>query len=179
MSSAFALDLPGAAAKAPEAAPAPASSLAATLDATPELSILKAALSAAGLTVPAGVTVFAPTNEAFSTLAQLLNLTAAELLSNTKTLSTVLKYHVLPEAQTLADFTNGEELETLLPKEVITVSRTQVLQKTPPYFGYNIGLISTGGLLPVAQIIKGDIETSEKSIVQIIDSVLIPATILS
>lgn len=144
-----------------------------------ELTILSEAIDAAGLTVPAGVTLFAPTNEAFEELATLLNLTETEVLSNTKTLSTVLKYHILPTAQTLADFTDGEELETLLTDETITVVRSEVYQKTPPYFGYNIALVSTGGLLDVAQIIKGDIETTEKSVVHVIDHILIPETILS
>lgn len=104
---------------------------------------------------------------------------ATWLAANTAVVKQLLEYHTLPQTVTLDDMTDGESLTTDLADETITVSRLQVLQKEAPYFGYNIQLVSTGGLLPVAQITKGDIETTDDVLVQIIDHILIPASILA
>ena len=71
-----------------------------TAAATPALSILVEAVTAAGLVDTldgAGpFTVFAPTNDAFATLLQELGVTKDQLLANKPLLTEVLTYHVLP-----------------------------------------------------------------------------------
>lgn len=118
---------------------------------------------------PCDLTLMGPPPSPHTQLLAALNVTSAtELLAAPELVTTVLSYHVLPTAQSLAEFSDGEELETALGgDEVLTVSRTQVLQKEAPYFGYNIQLVSTGGVLPVAQVVKGDILTSEATIVHV------------
>ncbi len=70
---------------------------------TPEFTVLLAAVGAADpgfletLSDPeANVTVFAPTDAAFTAALEALGLTAEELLANTDLLNTVLAYHVVP-----------------------------------------------------------------------------------
>ena len=79
----------------------------------------------------------------------------------------------------LDNFTDNEQLTTLLSDQNITVNRADVLQATAPFFTYHIDLISTGGILPAAQIIKGDIKSAENDIIHVIDQVLIPSSILN
>jgi transforming growth factor-beta-induced protein len=83
----------------------------------PEFSILVAAVQAAGLVdtlKSAGpFTVFAPTNAAFASLLQELNLTADQLLANKPLLTQVLTYHVLASRSLAASLTNGLALATV------------------------------------------------------------------
>jgi uncharacterized surface protein with fasciclin (FAS1) repeats len=62
-------------------------------------TVLVEAVQAAGLTdtltASSAVTVFAPTNQAFSALLSELGLTKDQLLANKSLLATVLKYHVV------------------------------------------------------------------------------------
>jgi uncharacterized surface protein with fasciclin (FAS1) repeats len=71
-----------------------------TAQATPSLSILVAAVVAAGLADtlkgPGPFTVFAPTNDAFAALLMELGVTQDALLADKPTLTKVLTYHVLP-----------------------------------------------------------------------------------
>lgn len=90
---------------------------------------LVAALDAAGL-VPtfadcaAGpFTVFAPTDAAFTAALQALGLTAAELLADTDTLTTVLQYHVVPGIVGASQVLESSSLTTL-QGESITVAGT-------------------------------------------------------
>ena len=77
----------------------------------PEFSILVAAVKAAGLVdtlKSAGpFTVFAPTNAAFASLLQELNVTADQLLANKPLLTQVLTYHVLASRSLAASLTDG------------------------------------------------------------------------
>jgi len=57
---------------------------------------LLAAVEASGLGLPSGVTVFAPTDDAFAAALEALGLTAEELLADVS----VLSYHVVPMAAT-------------------------------------------------------------------------------
>jgi transforming growth factor-beta-induced protein len=83
----------------------------------PEFSILVAAVQAAGLVdtlKSAGpFTVFAPTNAAFASLLQELNVTADQLLANKPLLTQVLTYHVLASRSLAASLTDGLALATV------------------------------------------------------------------
>eukprot|EP01025_Chloroclados_australasicus_P006011 TRINITY_DN11979_c0_g1_i1.p1 TRINITY_DN11979_c0_g1~~TRINITY_DN11979_c0_g1_i1.p1 ORF type:complete len:527 (-),score=95.58 TRINITY_DN11979_c0_g1_i1:261-1841(-) len=67
-------------------------------------------------------TVFAPTNEAFSQLLTILNLSLEELLNNTETLSQVLLYHVVDVVALAEDLSDGQELQTLLENGTLFVN---------------------------------------------------------
>lgn len=83
----------------------------------PDFSTLVAALEAADLVdVLDGrrqFTVFAPTNEAFGRLLDLLGLTAGELLADTELLTSVLLYHVAPGNRDSEDVLGSERIRTL------------------------------------------------------------------
>jgi uncharacterized surface protein with fasciclin (FAS1) repeats len=78
---------------------------------------LLAAVEAAGLTDAlsgtGNFTVLAPTNEAFDAAFAATGLTAAELLADTETLTSILTYHVLPVRTRTALLFVGAELTTL------------------------------------------------------------------
>merc|ERR1711959_575957 len=101
-------------------------SLVDTAAATPDFSTLVAALNASGLVGALSdpstkLTVFAPTNEAFDKLFSDFNVTAEEVLGNTKFLSDVLKYHVVGNVVAFADLADGASLPTLLEGESLGV----------------------------------------------------------
>ena len=87
--------------------------------ATPELSTLVAALTAADLVGPFDscddpkTTVFAPTNDAFAAALASLGLTAEQLLADTELLSSVLTYHVVSGAVDAATVVTLSEATTL------------------------------------------------------------------
>merc|ERR1711934_862758 len=61
-------------------------------------------------------TLFAPTNEAFDQALNALGLTAEELLADTDTLQSILRYHSIPDvAAQSTDLQNNQILTTLLP----------------------------------------------------------------
>ena len=104
-----------------DAAPMPEAaatqSIAEIAAANPDLSILTAALKAAGLDtmmMDAGTyTVFAPTDEAFAAVLTKLNVTKEELLANTDLLKSVLPYHVVPMVVKAADIPYNTAIETV------------------------------------------------------------------
>ena len=104
-----------------DAAPMPEAaatqSIAEMAAANPDLSILTAALKAAGLDgmmMEAGTyTVFAPTDEAFAAVLTKLNVTKEELLANTDLLKSVLPYHVVPMVVKAADIPYNTAIETV------------------------------------------------------------------
>ncbi|MES1965450.1 fasciclin domain-containing protein [Psychrobacter sp. AH5] len=81
------------------------------------LTILTAALQAAGLDtmmMDAGTyTVFAPTDDAFAPVLEKLGVTKEELLANTDLLKKVLPYHVVPMVVKAADIPYGTDIETV------------------------------------------------------------------
>ena len=98
----------------------------------PEFTVLLAAVKAADpafLKVlsdkNAKLTVFAPTDAAFTALLKALNMTAADVLKNTALLNVVLAYHVVPgialdaKAVTAA---NGAVVGTVLNNHVLTIT---------------------------------------------------------
>ena len=81
------------------------------------LTILTAALKAAGLDtmmMDAGTyTVFAPTDDAFAPVLEKLGVTKEELLANTDLLKSVLPYHVVPMVVNAADIPYDTAIETV------------------------------------------------------------------
>jgi uncharacterized surface protein with fasciclin (FAS1) repeats len=82
----------------------------------PEFTILREALAVTGLDEALAsrgqVTVFAPTDEAFGRLLELLGMTAEELLGEEDLLEEVLKYHVAPGRRTSADVLSSKQIRT-------------------------------------------------------------------
>jgi len=85
--------------------------------AAPEFSILVEAVIAANLqgalSAAGPLTVFAPTNAAFTALLAELGFTKAQLLANTTLLTRVLTYHVVPGRVLKADIVPGQAITTL------------------------------------------------------------------
>jgi LPXTG-motif cell wall-anchored protein len=104
------------------AAPAggdPTKTIAELATATPELSTLVAALTAADLVSPfdscddAKTTVFAPTNDAFTAALAALGMSADQLLADKELLTSVLTYHVVSgavDAATVVGLTSAPTL---------------------------------------------------------------------
>lgn len=132
-----------------------------TAQATPSLSILVAAVVAAGLVDTlkgAGpFTVFAPTNDAFAALLTELGVTQDALLADTALLSKVLTYHVLPARVLKA------EIPFDTPVATVQGSTIQI----------NRSFQITDQRARVSQIITPDIFTSN-GVVHVIDKVLLP-----
>lgn len=128
----------------------------------PDLSILVEALQAAGLdqTLAADgqFTVFAPTNDAFAALLETLGITKEELLANNELLTSVLTYHVVPDAVVkAADIPYGNDIATVNGK-AFTISDANVITAA-----------NTG----TANIIATDVMATN-GVVHVIDSVLLP-----
>lgn len=94
------------------------------------LTILTAALKAAGLDkmmMDAGeYTVFAPTDDAFAAVLTKLGVTKDELLANTDLLKTVLPYHVVPMVVKAADIPYGTDIKTV-NGQTISISDANVI----------------------------------------------------
>lgn len=109
----------------------------------------------------ANITVFAPTNSAFEALIAALNTTAADLLSQTQLLQTVVGYHVVPGLYPSSSLMNGEVLETSIMRPL-----------TVKINGMEVQIVPTGG--SPATVVGADIMASN-GIVHVIDAVLLPA----
>jgi uncharacterized surface protein with fasciclin (FAS1) repeats len=130
---------------------------------TPDLSILVEAVVAAGLapSLSTGMlTVFAPTNAAFSALLSELGLTKDALLADKPLLAAVLTYHVLGSRLPRADVPLGKAITPL----------------SGGYFKIESanGLKITDGRNRVATVTATDIQASN-GVVHVVDRVLLPA----
>lgn len=137
--------------------------------ATPDLSTLLAAVSAANLTTELNdtsvqLTVFAPTNQAFSTLLGELKLTPQELLSDKNTLRSVLFTHVVPGVFKSTDLTNGQVLQTLLPGETLEVTKNAT----------GLFISPSDSRMPPSKVTTADVVASN-GVVHLIDAVLVPS----
>lgn len=104
------------------------------------------------------VTIFAPTDDAFENIS----LTPFRYHYNADILDDLLKYHVLEDAYTAADFVEeGERKYETLNGEEVTVIPS----------GQTVLIQSAAGQ---AEVIEADIDLSDGSIVHLIDNVLIP-----
>ncbi|MGP5203744.1 fasciclin domain-containing protein [Psychrobacter aquimaris] len=125
------------------------------------LTILTAALQAAGLDtmmMDAGTyTVFAPTDDAFAPVLEKLGVTKEELLADTDLLKKVLPYHVVPKVVMAADIPYGTDIETANGK-TISISDANVITD------------ATGN---TANITSTDIMATN-GVVHTIDAVLMP-----
>ncbi len=138
-------------------------------EATPDLSTLVKAVSAAGLvdtlsgTGP--FTVFAPTNEAFQRLPAgvLDNLLKPE---NKDQLTKVLTYHVLAGKVESKDITEGLKATTVEGKNITAYIREKSV--------YILG----GKAMDFARVIAADVEATN-GVVHVIDNVLLPPDLMS
>jgi len=152
----------------PPAGPPCAGSPLQVAERTPELSILVQALRAANLTGPplssrtTNLTLFAPTNAAFSALLGKLNVTSAALfsLANRQLLTSVLLYHVVPGVKIPSgSLFDGETLTTVQGGR-LSVSITSS----------TVTIIGAGSR---AKVVKADIPACF-AVVHLVDSVLLP-----
>ena len=129
----------------------------------PDLSILVEAVVAAGLAQnlsTGSLTVFAPTNAAFTALLSELGVTKEALLANKPLLTAVLSYHVLSSRVARADVPVGKAI-TPLAGGFFKIEATG-------------GLKVTDGRNRVSNITATDIQASN-GVVHLLDRVLLPA----
>lgn len=134
------------------------------------LTTLLDLVTAAGLVdaVAAGnLTIFAPTNEAFSTALEALNITAEDLIANQTVLTEILTYHVLPSPFTAADFGTGGTFETLLGDDSSCGVGSVDVQVEPD------GVVRIVGGVTSASVITFDVQAGT-TIIHVIDGVLLP-----
>ena len=121
---------------------------------------LEAAVDAAGLSGALSgtdtLTLFAPTDAAFETLATALAVEVTDLLA-LPNLGEILQYHVVAGAALSTDLSDGQEVATLLG-ETVTVTIT-----------------ADGVFINDAQVVVADILT-DNGVVHVIDAVLLPPT---
>jgi uncharacterized surface protein with fasciclin (FAS1) repeats len=133
--------------------------------ADPKFSVLVEAVVAADLagtlSGPGPLTVFAPTNDAFTALLSELRLTKAQLLADKALLTAVLTYHVLPGAVTKADVPAGKAIATV-PGGIFKVDAVDG------------ALVITDGRNRKANITATDAVVSN-GVIHTIDKVLLPA----
>jgi len=133
-----------------------------TAQATPSLSILVAAVVAAGLVdtlkAPGPFTVFAPTNDAFAPLLVELGITQEALLADKALLTKVLTYHVLPTRVLKAEIPFDATITTLQGSGIRINSSFQITDQRGRVSG----------------IAAADVFASN-GVVHVIDKVLLPA----
>jgi len=157
-------------------------SLLETASSAPDFSTLVAAVNASGLAPvlddkTAKITVFAPTNAAFGAFLEQSNVTAEELLGNKELLTTVLKYHVVPEVVSFEELTNGKDLPTALEGESLNVEK-ETTSSTAFAYGVPIGTrvadtVTIQGAGSKAKVVRGNLWTCN-AVIQVIDGVLVP-----
>ena len=129
---------------------------------SPDHTVLESAVIAAGLaddlSAEGPFTVFAPTDAAFTTLLETLEVTAAELLANPD-LASILLYHVasgnvlsssLSDGQIIETLNNGQSVEIAITADGVTVNGT-------------------------ALVVVADL-TADNGVVHVIDAVLLPTS---
>jgi len=139
--------------------------IAQTLTSRPEFSILAEAVAAADLgsalaDTTAGLTLFAPTNDAFGALLGELGLTKAQLLANKPLLTRVLTYHVLGTALASSAVPAGPPIATLEGGS-LRAARSST------------GLALTDERGRLAQVTRADLH-ARNGVVHVIDRVVLP-----
>jgi uncharacterized surface protein with fasciclin (FAS1) repeats len=128
-------------------------------------SILVEAVQTAGLTetlsAPGPLTVFAPTNDAFTALLAELGLTKDQLFANKTLLTAVLKYHVVAGSVSSAQVPLGKAI-TPVGGGFFKVDKT------------GADLIITDGRNRTSKIVQADVAASN-GVIHAIDKVLLPA----
>ncbi len=130
----------------------------------PQFSVLAEAVVAAGLqdalAGPGPLTVFAPTNAAFTDLLHALGISKAQLLADKALLTKVLTYHVLAARVLARDVTDGAT-PTTLEGEKFTLHRS----------GSALSIIDARGRL--AHVTATDLQAAN-GVIHTIDTVLLP-----
>ena len=142
-------------------------------------SALVAAADKAGLVATlsdasAGLTVFAPTDAAFTALATSLGFASATEMVNAldgATLSKILSFHVLPTRQSAADLTAGGATQATLYSFPATAPATLAVDTRS-------GVKLTDAALNQATVTSADVAASN-GVVHVIDRVLVPPGVLS
>jgi len=133
-----------------------------TAQTLPDFSVLVEAVVAANLTsalsASGPLTVFAPTNAAFTSLLESLGQTKAQLLANTSLLTSVLRYHVVNARVLKADVPIGTAISTLEPTKTFTVDSM-------------LSITDTKG--NKSKIVTTDVFTSN-GVIHVIDKVILP-----
>lgn len=126
-----------------------------------QFSTLIAAIDAAGLSETlegeGPFTVLAPTDAAFEAAFEALGITADELLADTATLTSILTYHVLPQAA------DSQLVATLDGSSVGTVNGQEV----------NVSVADGQIMINEATVVSADL-IADNGIVHVIDGVLLP-----
>ncbi|PTB94945.1 fasciclin [Marivirga lumbricoides] len=122
-----------------------------------QLSTLVAALQQAELVETfkgeGNFTVFAPTNEAFASVQETVDMLLKE--ENKSKLQSVLKYHVVDGATMAADLTDGQELTTLQGEKLkVTIKDDKVM-------------------INEAEVVTADVKASN-GVVHVINKVVVP-----
>jgi transforming growth factor-beta-induced protein len=142
------------------------------------LTALGAAVSKAGLAATlsdpgASLTVFAPTDAAFATLATQLGFASATALVEAlpaNTLANILTYHVLPAKKTAADLAAGGATQATL-YSFAGSSVTLKLATTG-------GVVITDAALTTARVTTADVAASN-GVIHVVDKVLVPPGVLN
>jgi transforming growth factor-beta-induced protein len=142
------------------------------------LTALGAAVTKAGLTATlsdssASLTVFAPTDDAFTALATALGYSSATALVDAlpaSALASILTYHVLPTKKSAADLAAGGPTEATL-YSFAGSSTTLALDTTS-------GVSITDADLTTAHVTTPDVPASN-GVVHVIDKVLVPPGVLN
>ncbi|MCW5658524.1 MAG: fasciclin domain-containing protein [Burkholderiaceae bacterium] len=133
----------------------------------------KAGLVGALSSASSSLTVFAPTDAAFATLASRLGFSSATAMVNAldaATLSKILQYHVLPTRQQASDLSAGAATRDTL-YEFEGAAATLALSTTG-------GVRITDEVLNQATVTAADVPASN-GVIHVIDRVLVPPGVLS
>ncbi|MBI1259308.1 MAG: DUF4397 domain-containing protein [Chloroflexi bacterium] len=129
---------------------------------------LIAALQATGLDVLLSsdkpMTLLAPTDTAFQTLADFLGETRAELLADAPTLTRILRYHIVPGRVFFRQWVQGQPIATSLDGATVQGRLTN-------------GLLTLGDAQSSAQASPVDLIASN-GVIQVLSGVLLPVDVL-
>lgn len=114
-------------------------------------AVLKANLQSL-VDTTAGVTIFAPTNDAFAQIPNLNSLSVAQL-------TTILAYHVVPAVAFSTDLSNGQSVKTLNGASL------------------SVSITGTGVQINNANVVSANVLV-DNGVVHVIDTVLLPPSML-
>jgi transforming growth factor-beta-induced protein len=121
----------------------------------------------------AGLTVFAPTNAAFNTLATQLGLADGPALVAAlpkEALASILSYHVLPARKSAADLSSGGATQAT----IYTFDGSAATVRVNTTGGVNIG----DAVLTEAKVTSADVAATN-GVVHVVDKVLVPPGVLN
>ena len=122
----------------------------------------------------AGLTVFAPTNAAFNTLATQLGLADGPALVAAlpkEALASILSYHVLPAKKTAAELTSGGATQAT----IYSFDGSAATVRVNTTSGVSIG----DAVLTEAKVTSANVAATTNGVVHIVDKVLVPPGVLN